>query len=106
MSTAASTARGAGAKAGADIRSEFSLKFPEFGYSYQELADGIPTVWVQAGRLKEVLRWLKSEAPKPDGAKSAETSSSGDNAKQTEKKAEPKAETKPAPAPPKPGKSE
>ena len=62
---ASQAARGAGAKAGADIRSEFSVKFPEFGYSYQESADGIPTVWVQAGRLKEVLRWLKSEAPKP-----------------------------------------
>jgi len=59
----ASAARAA-TKSG-DIRLEFSSKFPEFGYSYQESADGIPTVWVQAGRLKEVLRWLKSEAPKP-----------------------------------------
>jgi NADH-quinone oxidoreductase subunit C/D len=61
MTTA--TARAAG-KSG-DIRLEFSSKFPEFGYSYQESADGIPTVWVQAGRLKEVLRWLKNDAPKP-----------------------------------------
>ena len=62
MSTSTAT-RGAG-KSG-DIRNEFSSKFPEFGYSYQESADGIPTVWVQAGRLKEVLRWLKNDAPKP-----------------------------------------
>ena len=61
MSTAAAARAG---KSG-DIRLEFSSKFPEFGYSYQESADGIPTVWVQAGRLKEVLRWLKSEAPRP-----------------------------------------
>src|SRR5688572_7863789 len=64
MSTAATAARGAGARPH-DIRMEFSSKFPEFGYSYQESADGIPTVWVQAGRLKDVLRWLKNEAPRP-----------------------------------------
>jgi NADH-quinone oxidoreductase subunit C/D len=58
--TTATAARKSG-----DIRLEFSSKFPEFGYSYQESADGIPTVWVQAGRLKEVLRWLKNDAPRP-----------------------------------------
>jgi NADH-quinone oxidoreductase subunit C/D len=62
MSPTATAARAA--KSG-DIRLEFSSKFPEFGYSYQESADGIPTVWVQAGRLKEVLRWLKHEVPRP-----------------------------------------
>ena len=28
-------------------------------------ADGLPTVWVPAARLHEVLRYLKHEAPKP-----------------------------------------
>jgi NADH-quinone oxidoreductase subunit C/D len=64
MSTVATAGRAAGARA-SDIRMEFSTRFPEFGYSYQESADGIPTVWVQAGRLKEVLRWLKADAPRP-----------------------------------------
>lgn len=64
MTPTAAAARGAGARNG-DIRQEFSAHFPEFGYSYQETQDGIPTVWVQAGRLKDVLRWLKNDAPKP-----------------------------------------
>src|SRR5438552_1863903 len=62
--TTTTAARPAGNKHG-DIRMEFSTKFPEFGYSYQESQDGIPTVWVQAGRLKDVLRWLKHEVQKP-----------------------------------------
>ncbi|MGH8481830.1 MAG: NADH-quinone oxidoreductase subunit C, partial [Nevskiaceae bacterium] len=62
MSPTATAARAA--KSG-DIRLEFSSKFPEFGYSYQESADGIPTVWVQSGRLKDVLRWLKNDVPRP-----------------------------------------
>jgi NADH-quinone oxidoreductase subunit C/D len=60
MSPTATAARKTG-----DIRQEFSSRFPEFGYSYQETQDGIPTVWVQAGRLKDVLRWLKHEVPRP-----------------------------------------
>ena len=57
------TARAA-SKSG-DIRMEFSSRFPEFGYSYQESQDGIPTVWIQAGRLKDVLRWLKDGVARP-----------------------------------------
>ena len=48
----------------------------------------------------------KSDTPKSDGAKGSDASSAGGDATKTEKKAEPKAESKPAPAPPKPGKSE
>ncbi|HUS25514.1 MAG TPA: NADH-quinone oxidoreductase subunit C/D [Candidatus Binatia bacterium] len=53
------------AKAAGDVRHEFSAKFPEYGHSFQETVDGIPTAWVQAGRIKEVLRWLKHDAPRP-----------------------------------------
>src|SRR5262245_28425255 len=53
------------AKSAGDIRQEFSAKFPEFGYSFQDTYDGIPTAWVQPARLKDVLRWLKNDAPKP-----------------------------------------
>ncbi len=52
-------------RATSDIRAQFSTRFPEFGYAFQDTVDGIPTVWVQAGRIREVLQWLKVEAPKP-----------------------------------------
>jgi len=57
--------RSAGSKGAGDIRQEFSGRFPEFGYSFQDTVDGIPTVWVQPGRLKEVLRWLKNDVARP-----------------------------------------
>ena len=52
-------------RAANDIRALFSTKFPEFGYAFQETADLIPTVWVQAGRVRDVLQWLKRDVPKP-----------------------------------------
>ncbi len=40
---------------------ELAGRFPDL--AFQETADGIPTAWVEAARLAEVLRWLKTEAP-------------------------------------------
>jgi len=65
MSDATTTSSKAASPKAGDIRFAFSLMFPEFGYSFQDTMDGIPTVWVQAGRLKEVLRWLKNEVTRP-----------------------------------------
>ena len=52
-----------GAKAG--VTDELNLRFPETILARQETRDGIPTLWVSRENLREMLRYLKFEAPQP-----------------------------------------
>jgi NADH-quinone oxidoreductase subunit C/D len=49
----------------ADILTELQLRFPQAGLSLQPTCDGVPAVWTPPDQVGEVLRYLKSEAPKP-----------------------------------------
>ena len=44
---------------------ELRERFPAVPFTLQETRDGVPTLWLEAGRLPEVLRWLKGEAARP-----------------------------------------
>ena len=44
---------------------ELLQRFPDAGITEQATADGIPTLWVDAARVKAVLRYLKEETAQP-----------------------------------------
>jgi NADH-quinone oxidoreductase subunit C/D len=44
---------------------ELRARFPGIELAEQETADGIPTLWLDAARLGEVLGYLKRDAPQP-----------------------------------------
>ena len=47
----------------AEIAAHFGLE----GYltAVQSTKDGIPTIWIEKHRLREMLRYIKSEIPRP-----------------------------------------
>ncbi len=44
---------------------ELRARFPDLSFTVQQTVDGIPTLWVPTERVREVLRYLKEEAPNP-----------------------------------------
>jgi NADH-quinone oxidoreductase subunit C/D len=48
-----------------DVVRELHARFGEAAFRRQHTIDGVPTLWVDAGRLLEVLRYLKTGVPKP-----------------------------------------
>ena len=50
------------ARAAVDVIGELEVRFPDLELTAQPTADEIPTVWVPAGRAREVVGHLKSEA--------------------------------------------
>ncbi len=53
------------AAAGPGPLPEIGRRFPETAVVPQETRDGLPTYWVPAGRVGDVLRFLKSEIDRP-----------------------------------------
>ncbi|HEX7389384.1 MAG TPA: NADH-quinone oxidoreductase subunit C/D [Acidiphilium sp.] len=47
------------------IARELAGRFPDWPVVLQPTCDGIPTFWVEVRNLREMLRYLKSEAPDP-----------------------------------------
>lgn len=48
-----------------DVVSELQTRFGAEAFSLQPTADSIPTLWVDRERVRELLRFLKSEVPGP-----------------------------------------
>jgi len=48
-----------------EVVRELFARFGESAVTLQVTRDGMPTVWVDASRIIEVLRYLKNEVPKP-----------------------------------------
>ena len=48
-----------------DVLAELQTHFREVDFTHQPTPDGIPTIWVPARRIRDVLRYLKLEAPRP-----------------------------------------
>ena len=49
----------------ATIGDELRARFPNEAFLEQPTRDGIPTFWVGRDQLPGVLRWLKTEVPRP-----------------------------------------
>lgn len=49
----------------ADVIRELQSRFPDFAFTAQPTVDGIPTLWVDRDRVRDVLRFLKTEVPGP-----------------------------------------
>ena len=47
------------------VAQELQARFADLGFTLQRTADGIPTLWVPAERVREVVRYLKEEALNP-----------------------------------------
>lgn len=47
------------------VARELSERFPHVDFVMQHTRDAIPTLWVPRDHLRDVLRYLKTEAPKP-----------------------------------------
>ncbi|MHB9024235.1 MAG: NADH-quinone oxidoreductase subunit C/D [Armatimonadota bacterium] len=48
-----------------DILQELQTHFPDIEFRSQNTSDRMPTVWVDAARVEEVLRYLKTGIPRP-----------------------------------------
>ena len=48
-----------------EIVREVYRRFGETGFVFQSTVDGMPTLWVEAGRILDVLRFLKNEVARP-----------------------------------------
>ncbi|HEY0974524.1 MAG TPA: NADH-quinone oxidoreductase subunit C/D [Solimonas sp.] len=48
-----------------EVVRELHARFGEASFVLQPTLDGVPTLWVEAGRILEVLRYLKTGVPKP-----------------------------------------
>ena len=48
-----------------EIVRDLFARFGDAGFVVQSTADHIPTLWVPAARLHDVLRYLKNEIPRP-----------------------------------------
>jgi NADH-quinone oxidoreductase subunit C/D len=48
-----------------DVLRELAARFPDAGFTVQQTADRIPTIWVPASRLHDALRFLRDGVPKP-----------------------------------------
>ena len=48
-----------------DVIAELQQRFPEVTFTVQETKDDVPTVWVDASDLREVLCYLKRETDRP-----------------------------------------
>ncbi|MCC2657126.1 MAG: nuoCD1 [Panacagrimonas sp.] len=48
-----------------EIVREVYRRFGESGFLFQATVDGMPTLWVEAGRILDVLRFLKNEVARP-----------------------------------------
>jgi len=47
------------------VAAELESRFADAILDTQATADGIPTLWITPQRVRDVLRWLKSQAPQP-----------------------------------------
>jgi len=47
------------------VREELQARFGADAFTVEETRDSVPTLWVPADRVKEVLRFLKAEVPQP-----------------------------------------
>ncbi|HSW14939.1 MAG TPA: NADH-quinone oxidoreductase subunit C/D [Solimonas sp.] len=54
-----------GVPAHPEVVRELITRFGEGTFQIQSTVDKVPTLWLPAGRVQEVLRYLKNEAPKP-----------------------------------------
>ncbi len=48
-----------------EVIRELVARFGEGAFQRQMTADGVPTLWVESGRILEVLRYLKTGVPQP-----------------------------------------
>ena len=48
-----------------EVVRELVARFGEGVFQRQATVDGVPTLWVDAGRILEVLRYLKTGVPQP-----------------------------------------
>jgi NADH-quinone oxidoreductase subunit C/D len=51
--------------AGTGVAAELESRFADAIVDTQSTADGIPTLWITPQRVRDVLRWLKTDAPQP-----------------------------------------
>ena len=49
----------------AGVIEELQARFPDAGLRPQPVGDEVPTAWAPAARVRDVLRYLKAEAPQP-----------------------------------------
>jgi NADH-quinone oxidoreductase subunit C/D len=48
-----------------NVVAELKARFPDIVFTFQDTCDHVPTIWVDASRVREVLYFLKWEAPRP-----------------------------------------
>ena len=48
-----------------DVAAELRERFPDVTFTDQETKDGIPTLWVESARVRDVLAYLKRDAERP-----------------------------------------